>query len=189
MKKIKALEPFTKALDAVQKLFENNSYQWMILGGIAVSILGKPRFTRDIDAVALLDISDIPLFLERAKDIGLEPRISDVEEFAKKSRVLLLYHKETCIPIDISMGILPFEEETIKRSQIVQIGDLSLHLPTPEDLIIFKAVADRPQDIIDIQGIIESHPQLDRRYIKYWVKEFADVLETQEIYERIKKLL
>ena len=31
-----------------------------------------------------------------------------------------------------------------------------------EDLIIFKAVAHRPKDLLDIQALIESHSDLDR---------------------------
>jgi hypothetical protein len=38
----------------------------------------------------------------------------------------------------------------VERSKLYQIGPLALRLPTPEDLIILKAVAHRPKDLLDI---------------------------------------
>lgn len=183
------LEPLTGALEALQSLFDLGLWPGMILGGIAVSLLATPRFTKDVDAVFLLNIDDVPDFLNRAKEVGLEPRAPKVEAFARKFRVLLLRHKESNIPVDISMGILPFEVEAISRSQTIQTGSLQVRIPTPEDLIIFKAVAHRPQDMVDIQSILKNHPKLDEKHIRKWVKEFAAVLEIPEIYKDIKRLL
>jgi hypothetical protein len=64
-----------------------------------------------------------------------------------------------------------------------------IRLPTPEDLIIFKAVAHRPKDLLDIQAIIESHPGLDRERIKAWVTEFSRILEMPELWADIAGLL
>jgi hypothetical protein len=66
---------------------------------------------------------------------------------------------------------------------------LSVRLPTPEDLIIMKAIAHRPKDLIDIQTIIDSHPGLDVDRIRHWVKSFADVLETPNLWTDIENLL
>jgi hypothetical protein len=69
------------------------------------------------------------------------------------------------------------------------IGPISVRLPTPEDLIIFKAVAHCPKDLLDIQAIIESHPDLDRERIRGWVTEFVHALEMPERWEDIADLL
>lgn len=57
----------------------------MIIGGIAVGLLGKPRFTEDVDAMFLLSTNDIPKFLEVAGEEKIQPRRSDAAEFARKS--------------------------------------------------------------------------------------------------------
>jgi hypothetical protein len=77
----------------------------------------------------------------------------------------------------------------VERSVVYQAGSLTIRLPTPEDLIIFKAVAHRPQDLLDIQAIVESHPDLDRERIKHWVQEFAQVLEMPELWDDIASWL
>ncbi|MGD9159762.1 MAG: hypothetical protein PVG39_15210 [Desulfobacteraceae bacterium] len=97
------------ALESVSLLLQENALKGMIIGGLAVSLLGRPRYTNDIDLV-ILDLDDrLPEFLSKLKEYGIEPRINDIEEFARKSRVLLMRHRESEINIDISMGILPLE--------------------------------------------------------------------------------
>jgi len=83
---------------------------------------------------------------------------------------------------------LPFEEEVVARSKVFDVGLLSVRLPTPEDLIIMKAIAHRPKDLIDIQTILDSHPDLDVERIRHWVKSFADVLETPGLWTDIANM-
>jgi len=181
------LTPLTPSLDAVQRLITHFNNKGIIIGGVAVSLLAKPRLTADVDAVIILSIGDIPRLIEIANKVGLSPRIKDAEEFARRHHVLLLRHQESGINADISLGMLPFEIEAVERGIIHQTGQLSIRLPTPEDLIIFKAVAHRPKDLLDIQAIAESHSNLDKNRIKYWVQEFARVLEMPEIWDDIAK--
>jgi hypothetical protein len=109
-------------------------------------------------------------------------------EFAKKSRVLLLRHSASGANIDITLGVLPFEEEVVTRSKVYDTGMLSIRLPTPEDFIIMKAVAHRPKDLIDIQSIIDAHPDLDVDRIRRWAKSFTDVLETPGLWTDIEDM-
>ncbi|MBN1537430.1 MAG: nucleotidyl transferase AbiEii/AbiGii toxin family protein [Anaerolineales bacterium] len=159
----------------------------MIIGGIAVSLLGKPRLTADVDAVILLSIEEIPKIIKAASELGLQPRIAQVEAFARKNRILLVRHEESGIDVDISLGVLPFEIEMVERSNIVEIETHRLQLPTPEDLIILKAVAYRPKDLLDIKEIINNHPKIDRRRFESWVTQFSEALEIPEIWDDIKK--
>ncbi len=181
--------PFLQPLEALQRVFDYFGGRGMVIGGIAASLMGMPRLTVDIDAVMLLSIQDLPSLFQTAKEQGLEPRIDNAEEFARRHRVLLLRHVPTDIPVDISLGMLPFEIEAVERSVKHSIGDVRFNVPTPEDLIILKAVAHRPKDLLDIQAIIENHPDLDRSRIEYWVKEFAQTLEIPEIWDDIASIL
>lgn len=189
MKLDKSLEPFRAAIESLQKLLQQYNNRGVIIGGIAVGFLGKPRFTADVDAVFLLSIKDIPEFLEQARAENVIPRIQKAEEFARKNRVLLLKHSITETEIDISLGILPFEEELVKRGEVKTFSNLSVRLPTPEDLIIMKAIAHRPKDLDDIRTIVENYPSLDTKRIERWVKEFGDALEQPDLWKQIESLL
>ena len=177
---------FHDPLESLERLLSQFDNQGVIIGGIAVSLLGQARFTEDLDAMVLLSIDEIPHFLEAAKSEGIEPRIAQADDFARRNRVLLLRHVASQTDIDISLGILPFEQEMVARSQVYEIDQaLKIHLPTPEDLIIMKAIAHRPKDLLDIQGIIGNHPDLDRARIQDWVTQFAELLERPELWEDI----
>src|SRR5512137_452094 len=172
-----SLSPLVEPLAAVQRLLVHFKSQGVIIGGVAASLLGRPRLTADIDAVMLLSVDDVPALLEAAKQEGLLPRLADVADFARRHRVVLLRHQASGIDVDISLGILPFEEETVERSMLHHVGTLDVRLPTVEDLIILKAVAHRPKDLLDIQALVESHANLDRRRIQSWIREFAEALD------------
>lgn len=186
MPEMKQQHPFHDPLEALERLLAHFDNQGVIIGGIAATLLGQPRFTEDVDAMILLSVDEIPRFLLVAKSEGIEPRISEAEEFARRNRVLLLRHVSSQTAIDISLGMLPFEQEMVERSVVYEVDNaLKIHLPTPEDLIIMKAVARRPKDLLDIEGIIKCYPNLDRGRIQDWVVQFADILETPEIWEDI----
>jgi hypothetical protein len=189
MKLDKSLEPFRAAIESLQRLLHKSNDRGVIIGGIAVGFLGKPRFTADIDAVFLLSTRDISQFLELAQAENIFPRIQNAEDFARKNRILLLKHSPTETDIDISLGILPFEQEMVERGSTKSFADLSIRLPTPEDLIIMKAVAHRPKDMEDIRTISDKYPDLDRKRIEEWVKSFGDALDIPDLWDQVKVLL
>ncbi len=76
----------------------------------------------------------------------------------------------------------------IERAAIVKVGELELKVPTPEDLIITKAVAHRPKDASDIEAILSAHPHLDLHRVRFWVREFAVVLERPQLLEDLETL-
>jgi predicted nucleotidyltransferase len=183
------LGPLYGPITAIQRLIEQFNDQGIIIGGVAASILGEPRLTADADAMLLLSIEQIPKLIEVAAKEGLAPRLEDVEGFARKNRVLLLRHEESGINVDISLGLLPFEVEAVERSREYEAGGFRVRLPTPEDLIILKAVARRPKDMLDIEAVIAAQDELDEERIGFWVQQFAELLEMPEVWTDIEKMM
>jgi hypothetical protein len=183
------ITPLLPPLEALQALLTRFHDRGVIIGGVAASLLGTPRYTVDLDAVFLLGVEEIPDILHEAARLGIEPRIANPAAFAQKNRVLLLRHTASGIDIDLSLGMLPFEIEMVARSAVAKIGSLKLRLPTPEDLIIMKAVAHRPKDLADIQSIASSHPNLDKERIRYWVEQFGEALDLPDLWKIILPLL
>lgn len=183
------LEPLAAPLAAIQRLIEQFDNRGVIIGGVAASLLGRPRLTADADVLLLLSVNDIPRLLELAGTVGLQPRLANAMEFARRNRVLLLQHVATGIGVDISLGLLPFEVETVERSVEHQVGAVRLRLPTPEDLIILKAIAHRPKDMLDIEAVVAAQEHLDKKRIASWVRQFADLLEVPELWTDLERLL
>jgi len=183
------LTVFLEPLAALQRVINRFKQRGVIIGGIAASLLGRPRLTADLDAMLFASIDQIPEILALANNEGIMPRIKDAAQFARQHRVLLLRHQVSGTDIDISLGILPFELEIIERSVQLDFMGLSVRLPTVEDLVILKAVAHRAQDWQDIQGLVESHPELDRERIVMWVAQFAEILDSPKILEDLNCIL
>jgi len=93
------------------------------------------------------------------------------------------------VDVDVSLGCLPFEEEAVARASFVRLGGISIPLPTPEDLIIMKAVAHRDRDLADIDGLLDAHPDLDVARVRRWVRAFADALEMPELFDDLEHRL
>jgi predicted nucleotidyltransferase len=180
---------FIVALRHLEKWLDEAGAPHALLGGIAVSLIAEPRVTRGIDACVSAEQTSWPSLIDSGKPHGFAPRVDDAVAFAERSRVFLLVHEPTGIKVDLSVAGLPFEQEMLSHASTVKVGDFEVRIPSPEDLIITKAVAHRPRDLVDIASIVEIHPQLDLSRIRKVVTEFADALEMPEITEDLETVL
>ena len=53
-------------LIALQRLLTHFDDQGLVIGGVAASLLGKPRLTADVDAVLLVSTDDLPRLIQAA---------------------------------------------------------------------------------------------------------------------------
>lgn len=182
-------QSFLTALQALTRWLDLEQVPYVLIGGVAVSLLAQPRATQDIDTVIWLAAEQWAAFVRAGATHGFVPRMSDALEFATRARVLLLRHQASGISIDVSCGALPFEHDMIARATLLQVADLKLKVPTPEDLVVTKIVAHRAKDIADIESILNVQPKLDLVYIRRWALEFAGALEMPELMESLDRLL
>ncbi len=178
-----------RPLDDLRRWLDAINTPAIIVGGVAVSFLGRPRFTQDIDALAMIAEADWEAALAAAPAHGLVPRIENPVEFAGRTRVFLLRHVRSAIDVDVILGGLPFEQSAVDHGQIYEVGGISIRLPRVEDLLIMKAVAHRPQDLLDIEGLLEAHPGADVYAVRNWVREFSAAAAMSDILEDFDKLL
>lgn len=109
-------------------------------------------------------------------------------QFARKSRVILVKASNDT-PLDISLGLPGYEDQVVERAVAYELAPgKQVQICSPEDLIIHKAVASRPQDIRDIEGIIfRQKNHLDATYIRQWLTIFAELLENPEIPQAFER--
>jgi hypothetical protein len=177
------------ALADVMKWLDTSRIPSMVIGGVATSMLGRARLTQDIDALVLLPEYEWAQALSSASNHGIVPRIKDSLGFAHRSRMLLLTHTASRIDIDVSLGGLSFEREAIDRSQTHVMNELSLRLPTVEDLMTMKAFAHRPKDMEDIRGLLDAHPDVNLTLVRQWVREFSTAMTMPDLLEDFEKLV
>ena len=76
------VKPFLESIISVCHVLASKKFPGVLIGGIASSILGKPRFTSDIDAVILNADEQLTEVLEMFAKENILSRIDNVIGFA-----------------------------------------------------------------------------------------------------------
>lgn len=174
----------------LQTFLEDKGWRFCFIGGLAIQCWSQPRLTKDMDLALLTGFGTEEPFIDALLS-KFTPRRQDARSFALTYRVLLL-QTDTGIGIDIALAGLPFEETSIQRSTLIEFAPgIKLRTCTAEDLIVMKAFADRPQDRIDLHGILvrQGTRNLDWSYIWNHLTPLAEVKESPEILVNLKALL
>ncbi len=147
------MNPIFAAAHDLQAFCAQAGWHFCFIGGIAVQRWGEPRFTQDADLTLLTGFGDEERYIDHLLT-RYTGRLPDTRDFALQTRVVLL-SSHNGVPLDIALGAMPFEEHTVQRASRYPISDHQYLLTcSAEDLIVHKAFADRPQDWLDIDGII-----------------------------------
>ena len=167
-------------LDDAIAILNEAGVPWAVMGGCARNAYAEPRATKDVDFVLEADpagFAALEVALQRA---GFH-RASAVSEPGEPVPDLALYRDAAGRRIDVLFAHTAFERSALqrRRSQTPD-GQSATHVVSPEDLIVYKLIADRPQDRADIVAVIEAQrirgAVLDWAYIEHWSGAW-DVLE------------
>ena len=170
------MSPLDSAAWEIHTFLTELNVSYAIIGGMAVQQWGEPRFTQDIDLTVQSPLEDLEDFISKLIQ-QFAPRLDDSLAFAQQNRVVLV-SASNGYPLDISLGLPGYEDEVLERSVAVDLEPgKSVKICSAEDLIIYKAVAGRAQDVRDIEGIVyRQGASLDAGYIRKWLKEFSEVI-------------
>ena len=181
------MKPIFETAQTVQSLFQSEGWKFCFIGGVALQRWAVPRLTNDVDLTLLTGFGEEEPFIDKILS-AFESRIEDAANFALTNRVLLV--KNGNVGIDISLGALDFEELAVTRSSMWQpLPDISLRTCSPEDLIVFKAFADRLQDWADVENILTVQKDLDWNYVLQQLTPLVELKESPEILIKLDTLL
>lgn len=176
-----AVAPLTHAAADVLRICASLGRRACLIGGIAVQRWGQPRATQDVDVTVLAPFGSEPAIVDELLT-HLAPRVADARQFALDRRVLLLVAPNG-IKVDVSLAGLPFEHEVLDRATVWRrVADVPLATCSADDLVIYKLVAARPQDLVDVIGIVRRQGRrLDPERIRRWGREFAELKEDPDL--------
>jgi hypothetical protein len=161
----------------IQAFCSARGWRSAIIGGLAVQRWGEPRQTRDVDLTLLSGLGGEERFVDGLLS-SYRARIGDARAFAIAHRVVLI-ESASGVPLDVALGGLPFEARVVQRaSPFVPQTGVSLITCSAEDLVVLKAFASRPQDWLDVEGILVRQGRvLDRTLI---LSELNPLLELKD---------
>ena len=179
-------EPLLAACE-VSQFFTKHNIPYAVIGGLAVQEWGGARLTIDADftiAAPLEGSADIVQLITSQ----FPSRITDSQGLAQRARMILV-KASNGVEVDISLGLPGYEDELFRRAVEIEVDTGKyVRVCSAEDLIIHKAVAGRPQDIVDIESVVLRQGQrLNAAYIRRWLGEFGDLLANPDILDRFEQ--
>ncbi len=149
---------------------------YMVIGGQAVLLYGRPRLTRDIDITLGVDTDQFIRVEALCSALGLKPLTEDPQSFAAKTKVLPAEAQDSKVRVDFIFSFTPYETQAIERVNEVLLEGCPVRFASCEDVIIHKMVAARPVDQEDVRHLLaKNRDALDIEYLRHWLREFSHV--------------
>jgi hypothetical protein len=172
-----------RALVGLAEFLEREDVPYMVIGGMANIVWGEPRATLDIDVTVWVPQPQLPSFVNRVRE-SYRVLVDDALSFVDRTRVLPL-DTHSGVRIDMVFGLLPFEEDAIRRARGVPVAGTNVRFCTPEDLLLMKIISDRERDLSDGRGLVlRRWRELDVDYLEPRITELSRLLECEDIEQR-----
>src|SRR3989338_6236816 len=72
---------------------------------------------------------------------------------------------------DIMLAETDYQDWVVQRAKLIPMFAMTVPICSPEDLIILKLIANRRQDLLDIENVLKNPVnQLDQKYLQEWLK-------------------
>lgn len=167
---------FESVLRRLAEHLERRRIPYMVMGGQAVLAYGVFRSTKDIDVTLGIGPDGIDAVLNLVKDCGWKVIPEDPRTFVADTLVLPCIDPISKVRIDFIFSFSPYEATAIARSRTMTIGGVKIRYIAPEDLIIQKIVAGRPQDLDDVKWLVQKVTALDLEEVRRWLRQFEETL-------------
>lgn len=173
---------------ATLSFLKKEKIPYLLIGGLAVGVLGEPRMTQDIDLIIFVPKKSAPEVIKKATKAGFWANItSATKDIELKGAFRLDFDN---LWVDIIISSTEFENSAFKRKKQIKLLGKKAFIPSPEDLILLKLIPGRDKDILDVKSIIERYKgKLDKLYLEKWAQKLSDEAENLRIWNTLKKLL
>jgi len=146
----------------------NADVRYIVVGGVAMNLLGYPRFTGDIDVLMALDEANLAKMAALMEKMGYERRLPmDIQALGDEEQVVrwirekglvaytFINAKEPQFSIDVIVGpslrFADFERHRI----VVRVWDIAVPVVSIDDLIGLKRTSRRKKDADDVAALLE----------------------------------
>ena len=176
-------------LVAVQGWLDASGLEAIFIGGVAVAAVARARYTEDVDLLAIMSDDTLAAIVPGLAEFGLELRSPEALGFAMRRGILALGHPGSGVTVDVLIADAPLQVEAVRAGVQEKAFGVTLRLPRVEDLLIMKALANRPLDQVDIALILERKRDVDLERVRKAVREVADSSAMPELIESLDRLI
>ena len=175
--------------------FDRLKLPYALGGALATSYWGIERSTQDIDclvaipAVSYQALADAlaAIGCEQLDDSGNPVPVDAVRMREQSSRRHLIELVRSGVRVELFVPVVPLQNEVLRRTVLVQIGDRQVPATSAEDLILLKLAFHRQKDLLDVRGILRvQQGNLDFEYLRKWSTSSLDAGVQQELERLIE---
>ena len=162
--------------------------RFLVVGGLAVVVVGEPRITADADAIVFVSQAEAEALIRQAAEAGFE--LSEEVERERLAATGTLRFRRGRFQLDLITASLPFEDAAYGRASHHDLFGIRLPFPSPEDLILLKVLAGRDKDLLDAAGVVRRHgDRLDLDYLERTLLPVCELAEDMAPWTRLQRLL
>jgi Nucleotidyl transferase AbiEii toxin, Type IV TA system len=153
---VRLSEELVRGAEILASIFAKRSIPYALIGGLATSMRGRPRFTRDIDFVIEIPQLVLPGLLDELLQNGFTlDRMKIIREFVQQHITAFQYG---AVRIDWLKPVLPVYKLAISSAtELTWSEHATLRVASAESLILMKMVAFRPQDQLDVVTLLSAN--------------------------------
>lgn len=135
------------------KLLNMHKVSYMVVGGYALALHGKPRHTGDLDIWIDVSEENASKLMMVLKEFGMGLPGLTKEDFLKPGFISQIGYPPLRIDILNSKDGISFSEATIGMQIIHLDDDLAINYIGLDDFLVNKQASGRKQDLADIREI------------------------------------
>lgn len=145
---------------------DRHHVDYLLIGGLAVSLHGVERSTMDVDITVALTPDNLAHLIETAHDLNLTPVLPVPLESLNNLELLRQWHKERNLEafalrtpelagVTIDVLLFPPVEFSgmAQRATVFNVSNVSIRVVAIDDLIALKQAVGRPIDISDVEHL------------------------------------
>lgn len=141
-------------------------------GAIALAYAGVPRYTHDVDLNIALPEEHAERVLDSLHTVfPLGDRAKAEHDLRTIAQTRLRWGD---LPVDLFFATTPFHEAMATRTRDVDYMGSAIPVISAEDLVVCKALFNRPKDWLDIENMFKVRQPLEWDHIRRWLTEFVE---------------
>lgn len=158
-----------RALAAIAKALIQLGRSHALIGGLAVSVRGEVRFTRDVDLVVLVaDDEDAERLIFELRSVGYSP-LATVEQKRHRRLATARLASPEGVVVDLMFSNCGIEPEIVARATTIDLPNIvALPVASSEELVAMKVLSmtdARLQDRLDAQQLLK-HAAVDLQRVR-----------------------
>ncbi|MFX1537253.1 MAG: DUF6036 family nucleotidyltransferase [Promethearchaeota archaeon] len=176
---------FRKFVELTINTLNASEIRYVLIGGLAATIFGRPRTTLDVDIIIEHDQKKIQKLQELLKNNGFIFGENKIQIALQKRSQCSIFLREFPYRLDLKGIYSPLDERSMQNRVKQIILNETVFVEKPEDLIVAKLVYGSQLDLEDAKAIIlRQEEKLDVEYVCYYVvKEQVEDLLSQILEE------